>query len=118
MSSPVPEWGEYGIVHVTPSEGPWIPCEVCGAAPGRPCRHAVRATRERLRVPPDVEISGLGLVEPAVCTLFRRGGRFLGRLERPAKPLPGRRLWTLYGPEGQWRADGATDAAIDVGRIF
>jgi hypothetical protein len=118
VSSPVPELGEFGIVHVIPSEGPWIICEICGAVPGRACRHPVRALRERLKVPPDVTIGGLGLAEPAVCYLFYRGGRLLGRLERPAKPLPGRRLWTLYGAEGQWRADGATDTAIDVGRIF
>lgn len=118
MSSPVPEWGEFGVVHDIAPSGPWIVCEVCGAAPGRPCRHPVRALRERLRVPPDVEIGGLGLVEPAVCRFFYRAGRFLGRLERPVRPLPGRLLWSLYWYNGALLASGAKDTDIDLSRLW
>ena len=118
MSSLVPEWGEFGIVHAIPSDGPWIVCEVCGAAPGRLCRHPVRALRERLHVLADVEIGGLGLVEPAVCILFRRNGRFLGRLERPVRLLPGRLLWGLYWYNGALLASGAKDTDIDLARLW
>ena len=118
MSSPAPELGEYGIVHVIPSEGPWIVCEICGAALGRPCRHPVRALRERLRVPPDVTIGGLGLAEPAVCRLFYRAGRFLGRLERPARPLPGRSLWSLYWHNGALLGSGTKDTDLDLSRLW
>lgn len=33
--------------------------------------------------------------------LYRSGGVLAGRIERPALPLPGRRLWTLYDAAGR-----------------
>lgn len=33
--------------------------------------------------------------------LYRFGGGLVGRIERPAVPLPGRHLWTLYDAAGR-----------------
>ena len=76
--------------------GPPIPCEVCKAPPGRPCRHGIRALRSAYRIPEGVSFRGIGLVAPAECWLLYVSSQFFGRIERPKHVA----LWRLYNSAG------------------
>lgn len=85
-----------------PSQGPDIPCEVCEAPAGLPCKHGIRTYRSSYRVPPVLRMHPLVLTEKAECWLLFRGDLFVGRLERHIKPLPRRLPWSFYDASGQF----------------